>query len=177
VTHDQVEAMTLADRVVVMNAGRIEQVGAPNDLYHLPATKFVAGFIGSPAMNFIPCGLEQAAGGLRLGLGGSLAFPVPSDREARYRSHLGSKRLLFGIRPEDIFEQRPHVEPGQHAFEAVPEVVEPLGMETLVFFSIGGVEICARVNPDCGAQPGAPLKLVADLRHVHLIDDESGRVL
>jgi multiple sugar transport system ATP-binding protein len=66
VTHDQVEAMTLADRVVVMNAGLIEQVGSPNELYHSPATKFVAGFIGSPAMNFIPCHLEQAAGALRV---------------------------------------------------------------------------------------------------------------
>jgi multiple sugar transport system ATP-binding protein len=177
VTHDQVEAMTLADRVVVMNAGRIEQVGAPNDLYHSPATKFVAGFIGSPAMNFIPCGLEEAAGGLRLNLGGGLAFPVPQERSQRYRPRLGSKRLLFGMRPEDIFEQRPHMEPGQHPFEAVPEVVEPLGMETLVFFAIGGIEICARVNPGCGARPGAPLKLVADLRHMHLIDDESGLVL
>jgi multiple sugar transport system ATP-binding protein len=177
VTHDQVEAMTLADRVVVMNAGRIEQVGAPNDLYHSPATKFVAGFIGSPAMNFIPCGLEEAGGGLRLNLGGGIAFPVSADRSARYRPYLNSKRLLFGLRPEDAFEQRQHLEPGQHAFEVVPEVVEPLGMETLVFFAIGGVEICARVNPDCGARPGAPLKLVADLRHMHLIDDESGKVI
>jgi multiple sugar transport system ATP-binding protein len=177
VTHDQVEAMTLADRVVVMNAGRIEQVGAPNDLYHSPATKFVAGFIGSPAMNFIPCGLEEAAGALCVNLGAGIVFPVPADRGARYRPHLGGMRLLFGMRPEDIFEQRPHVEPGQHTFEAVPEVVEPLGMETLVFFAVGGVEICGRVNPDCGARPGAPLKLVADLRHMHLIDDESGRVL
>src|SRR5579862_4398992 len=177
VTHDQVEAMTLADRVVVMNAGLIEQVGTPNDLYHSPATKFVAGFIGSPAMNFIPCGLEEAGGGLRLNLGGGIAFPVSEERSARYRPYLGSKRLLFGLRPEDAFEQRPHLEPGQHAFEVVPEVVEPLGMETLVFFAIGGVEICARVNPDCGARPGAPLRLVADLRHMHLIDDDSGRVL
>ena len=177
VTHDQVEAMTLADRVVVMNAGRIEQVGAPNDLYHSPATKFVAGFIGSPAMNFMACGLEEAAGALRVNLGGGIVFPVPADRNARYRPHLGGKRLLFGLRPEDIFEQRPHIEPGQHAFEAVPEVVEPLGMETLVFFAVGGVEICGRVNPDCGARPGAALKVVADLRHMHLIDDESGRVL
>ena len=78
VTHDQVEAMTLADRVVVMNAGLIEQVGSPNDLYHSPTTKFVAGFIGSPAMNFIPCHLEQAAGALRVRLSDTLAFPVPS---------------------------------------------------------------------------------------------------
>src|ERR1700716_2580814 len=84
VTHDQVEAMTLADRVVVMNAGLIEQVGTPNDLYHSPTTKFVAGFIGSPAMNFIPCQLEQAAGALRVRLSDTLAFPVPTERTARY---------------------------------------------------------------------------------------------
>jgi len=177
VTHDQVEAMTLADRVVVMNAGRIEQVGTPNDLYHFPATKFVAGFIGSPAMNFVPCGLEQAAGGLRLSLGNGPALPVPADRAERYRAHVGRAKLLFGLRPEDLFEQRPHLEPGQHAFEAVPEVVEPMGMETLVLFTLNGVETCARVNPGCGAKPGAPLKLLADLRHMHLIDDESGQVL
>ena len=87
VTHDQVEAMTLADRVVVMNAGLIEQVGTPNDLYHSPATKFVAGFIGSPAMNFIACQLEQAAGALRLRVNDKLAFPVPADRTARYSMH------------------------------------------------------------------------------------------
>ncbi len=89
VTHDQVEAMTLADRVVVMNAGLIEQVGTPNDLYHSPATKFVAGFIGSPAMNFMPCQLEQAAGALRLRLTDKLSFPVPAERTARYTPHVG----------------------------------------------------------------------------------------
>src|SRR6188472_1140423 len=77
VTHDQVEAMTLADRVVVMNHGVIEQVGTPNDLYHHPKTRFVAGFIGSPAMNFIPAKLEANAGGLRLRLSDTLSFPVP----------------------------------------------------------------------------------------------------
>src|SRR4029079_15250451 len=77
VTHDQVEAMTLADRVVVMNNGRIEQVGAPNDLYHAPATRFVASFIGSPAMNLMPCRLEEAAGGLRVRLSEQLELPVP----------------------------------------------------------------------------------------------------
>src|SRR2546421_705038 len=89
VTHDQVEAMTLADRVVVMNKGRIEQIGTPNELYHKPATRFVAGFIGSPAMNFLPCRLEEAAGGLRARLSDLLAFPVPAERTARYRPHLG----------------------------------------------------------------------------------------
>src|SRR5262245_19220710 len=94
VTHDQVEAMTLADRVVVMHAGRIEQVGAPNDLYHAPATKFVAGFIGSPGMNFLPCVLEERAGVLCVVLGDGLAFPVPTERANRYRHHSTRPRLL-----------------------------------------------------------------------------------
>jgi multiple sugar transport system ATP-binding protein len=177
VTHDQVEAMTLADRIVVMNAGHIEQVGTPHELYHRPATRFVAAFIGSPAMNMVPCGVEEAAGGLRFRLSGDLSFPVPRERAERYRPHVGRQKLLFGLRPEHMIEQRPHVEPGQEPFEAKPVVVEPMGSESLVYFVLNGVESCARVNPDCGARVGAPLKLVADLRHVHLIDDETGRVL
>ena len=177
VTHDQVEAMTLADRVVVMNGGVIEQVGTPNDLYHFPATRFVAGFIGSPAMNFIPCKLEAASGGLVARLSPEIAFPVPQTREARYRPHLDSGDLLFGLRPEHIVEQRPHAEPDQHAFEVPLEVTEPMGMETLVYFEIGGVEVCGRVNPNAGAQAGHRMKLVADLANMHLIDAASGKVL
>src|SRR5438034_3052671 len=126
VTHDQVEAMTLADRVVVMNAGLIEQVGSPNDLYHSPTTKFVAGFIGSPAMNFIPCKLEQAAGALRVRLSGPLAFPVPADRTARYTSHVGEANLILGLRPEHIIDTPPHIEPNQHDFQIPIDVVEPM---------------------------------------------------
>src|SRR5256712_4995699 len=80
VTHDQVEAMTLADRVVVMNGGRVDQVGTPNDSYHQPRTRFVAGFIGSPTMNFIPCGLQQSGAGLNLQISDKLSFPVPENR-------------------------------------------------------------------------------------------------
>ena len=177
VTHDQVEAMTLADRIVVMNAGHIEQVGTPHELYHRPATKFVAAFIGSPAMNMIPCGVEESAGGLRIRLSQDLAFAVPQERVERYRANVGTRGLLFGMRPEHVIEQRPHLEPGQQPFEAKPVVVEPMGSESLVYFAINGVEVCARVNPDCGARVEAPLKLVADLRHMHLLDDETGRVL
>ncbi len=177
VTHDQVEAMTLADRVVVMNAGRIEQVGAPNDLYHAPATRFVAGFIGSPAMNLVGCTLEEAAGDLRVHLNGEVSFPVPAARTARYRPYLGQGRLLFGLRPEHILERRPQLEPNQEVFEVTLEVTEPMGMETLVYFRVNGVEICGRVNPSAGAQAGQRMRLVADLNHMHLIDDASGKVL
>ena len=177
VTHDQVEAMTLADRVVVMNAGLIEQVGTPNDLYHSPATKFVAGFIGSPAMNFIPCALEQAAGALRLRLSDKLSFPVPADRTARYTSQVGKPNLVLGLRPEHIAETRPHAEPNQHDFDMMIDVVEPMGMETLVYFTIEGAEICGRVNPNAGATAMQSMKLRADLSNMHLIDDSTGKVL
>ena len=105
VTHDQVEAMTLADRVVVMNGGRIEQIGTPNDLYHHPKTRFVAGFIGSPAMNLIPAKLEGNGSGLTIRLSDKLSFQVPESRAARYRGHTG-KDLLLGLRPEHITETR-----------------------------------------------------------------------
>jgi len=177
VTHDQIEAMTLADRVVVMNGGNIEQVGTPNDLYHTPATKFVAGFIGSPAMNLAPCVLEEAAGALRVRLSKDITFPVPQERTQRYRGLVGKSGLLFGLRPEHIMEQRPHMEPNQYPFEVELEVTEPMGMETMVYFLVEGIELCGRVNPDAGAQDGKRMKLVADLGKMHLIDDASGKVL
>src|SRR4051795_2303919 len=130
VTHDQVEAMTLADRVVVMNAGRIEQIGTPYEVYHKPATRFVAGFIGSPAMNFLPCQLVQNGSGLTARLSDKLAFPVPPSREARYRPRVGGE-LTFGLGPEHIIEGRGEVPPGAAAFEARLDVVEPMGMETM----------------------------------------------
>src|ERR1700738_554235 len=177
VTHDQVEAMTLADRVGVMNCGLLGQVGSPNDLYHSPITKFVAGFIGSPAMNFIPCHLEQAAGALRVRVTDTLSFPVPAERTARYTPHVGKPKLVLGLRPEHIIETRPHVEPNQHDFDMVIEVVEPMGMETLGYFTVDGVEICGRVNPNAGATADKSMKLRADLSNMHLIDDTTGKVL
>src|SRR5579864_7508585 len=94
VTHDQVEAMTLADRVVVMNAGRIEQIGTPHEVYHRPMTRFVAGFIGSPAMNFLPCRLIESNGSLAINLSDKLSLPVPAERVSRYRPHTGQE-LIF----------------------------------------------------------------------------------
>jgi multiple sugar transport system ATP-binding protein len=177
VTHDQVEAMTLADRVVVMNHGRIEQIGTPNDLYHKPATRFVAGFIGSPAMNFIPCRLEEAAGKLSVRLTDRIAFPLPAARAARYQSVPRNEKLLFGIRPEHITEARPQPEPGFEMFDAVPDVTEPMGMETLVYFTLEGTQVCARVNPNAGAREGAPLRLTVDLNNMHLLNEGTGIVL
>jgi multiple sugar transport system ATP-binding protein len=177
VTHDQVEAMTLADRVVVMNRGKIEQIGAPNHLYHSPATRFVAGFIGSPAMNFIPCRLERVGEGLQVRLSDQIAFAVPEDRVARYRPHAGRDGLLFGIRPEHLTEARANGDMHIGQFEAALEVTEPMGNETMVFFSIQAKEVCGRVSPNAGAREGTQMRMAAHLDHMHLIDDASGRVL
>src|SRR5882672_5445604 len=177
VTHDQVEAMTLADRVVVMNHGRIEQIGTPNELYHKPATKFVASFIGSPAMNFIPCRLEEAAGKLSVRLTDRIAFPLPPARAVRYHSVPRNEKLLFGIRPEHITEARPHSEPGIENFDTVLDVTEPMGMETLIYFTLEGAQICGRVNPNAGAQDGGPIRLAVDLNNMHLLNDATGVVI
>jgi multiple sugar transport system ATP-binding protein len=176
VTHDQVEAMTLADRVVVMNHGVIEQVGPPQELYHRPATRFVAGFIGSPAMNFIPARVENGSGALRLNLPNGIVLPVPEDRTARYSAATG-KEVLFGIRPEHLTEPKNLDRQNIAVFELTPEVIEPMGMETLVHLWLQGSEICSRIDPTTAAEPGRPMQVAADLNHMHLIDPQSGRVL
>ena len=186
VTHDQVEAMTLADRVVVMNGGNIEQVGPPQELYHRPATRFVAGFIGSPAMNFIPARLENGGDALALRLPGGIALPVPAARANRYASYAGQE-VLLGLRPEHLTDAHDAARPGVATFTAMPEVVEPMGMETLVHFrmagqvqdtaALGSDAYCARFDPTAPAEPGRPLPFAADLNHMHLIEPRSGRVL
>jgi len=178
VTHDQVEAMTLADRVVVMNGGRIDQIGTPHELYHTPRTKFVAGFIGSPAMNFLACRLVEAAGGgLSVLLSDQLSFAVPAARTARYRPYAG-KELILGLRPEHITEARPYANGADvQDFTATLDVVEPMGMETMVYFTVNGAEVCGRVAPEAAAGPGEPMRLAADIGHMHLIDPATELVL
>jgi multiple sugar transport system ATP-binding protein len=176
VTHDQEEALELADRVVIMNHGVIEQVGAPQDLYHHPRTKFVAGFIGSPAMNFIPARLENRTGALSLALPNGVTLPVPAHRTARYRSH-ADRDVIFGIRPEHLTEVKPTEKPTIAIFEARPEVIEPMGLETLVYFWIQGHEVSARIDPAVPVEVGQPLRLALDLDHMHLIDPVTDRVL
>jgi multiple sugar transport system ATP-binding protein len=174
VTHDQVEAMTLADRVVVMNGGRIEQIGTPNDLYHHPKTRFVAGFIGSPAMNIIPAKLESNGSGLSVRLSDTLSFPVPEARADRFRGHAG-KEVLFGLRPEHITETRENA--SGHVFPVTLDVVEPMGMETMIFFKVDSTEVCGRVEPTAAKASGETMQLRASLEHMHLIDPATNEVL
>jgi len=176
VTHDQVEAMTLADRVVVMNHGRIEQVGAPQELYHNPKTRFVAGFIGSPAMNFIPCRLEQNGAGLKVRISDAIALPMPESRAERYRAFAG-RDLILGLRPEHLTEPRRNERDQTSELTVTLDVVEPLGMETMVFFTVNVKELCARVDPTAAKGPGEQMRLAANVEHMHLIDPATDAVL
>ncbi len=177
VTHDQVEAMTLADRVVVMNGGRIEQIGTPNELYHHPQTRFVAGFIGSPAMNFIPCQLAGDGSGLAAGSSDALTFPVPESRAARYRGRIGKDAA---VRPA----ARAHHRAAQLRQRPRPRVhrrrsmwSSRWGWKRWCFSQINGTEVCGRVDPACEARPGEQLRLSADLGKMHLIDPQTEDVL
>ncbi|MGC8477165.1 MAG: ABC transporter ATP-binding protein [Acetobacteraceae bacterium] len=177
VTHDQIEAMTLADRVVVMNQGVIEQIGTPQELYHHPATRFVAGFIGSPAMNFLPVRVEKSGAGLTVRVNPATVLAVPPDRTARYAPFAG-KDMLLGVRPEHMFDyHEPDMKPGFARMDLLVDVVEPMGMETMVHFFIDGTPVCARCEPSTPAAPGQVLPLALDMNNMHLMDAATGQVV
>ncbi|ODT71125.1 MAG: sugar ABC transporter ATP-binding protein [Pelagibacterium sp. SCN 63-23] len=171
VTHDQVEAMTLADRVVVMNKGRIEQIAPPEELYLRPATRFVAGFIGSPGMNFSTVQVERDGDRFTLRLPDGQSLAVPAERAALFREMAGRKALL-GVRPEHF-----SLDEGSTALDITTGLVEPLGMETLVHFELSGEPFVARLMPHASLRNGAALRLTVDMARVHLLDPETDRVL
>ena len=162
VTHDQIEAMTMADKIVVMNAGNVEQMGAPLDLYDKPNNQFVAGFIGSPAMNFIEGTLKangagsyvEVAGGARLPAG-----PVAAASDGR--------AVVYGIRPE-------HLDLADGGADAEVVVVEPTGSETQVVAKLAGKDIVAIFRERHQFEPGMKIKLLPRQSNVHLFDKVSG---
>lgn len=172
VTHDQVEAMTLADRIVMMNHGKIEQIGTPDDLYHRPASQFVAGFIGSPQMNFFKCEAKSDESGVKLRLNDEIELAVPEVRKGRYAPH-GGKKMVFGIRPENLGLAKPGT-PAELTFAAKVEVVEPLGPDTLAYFRVGETFACARVEPNAPVRVGEIAMFSPDMELMHLFDGESG---
>ncbi len=176
VTHDQVEAMTLADRIVVMNAGRIEQVGTPQEMYDRPKTRFVAGFIGSPAMNIVPCTIERRGGHLGVRLSDTLVLDIPVSRTKRY-AEFADRPMLFGIRPEHITERRAHVHGEQIDFDETVQVLEPMGIDTMVYLEIGGAEISARAAPQSVRPPGDRMAFTADMSNMHLIDPRTDDIV
>jgi len=163
VTHDQVEAMTLGDRVVVMNHGRIEQIGTPNDLYHKPATRFVAGFIGSPAMNFISVRIADGwaeAPGLRV--------RVPPHKAEALRRYTG-QNVVMGLRPEAL-HPAPDGNSADYAFDATVEVVEPLGSEILLDVRVGEAPVVAKMEPRMRVAAHDKVRLAFEPERAHFFD-------
>jgi len=169
VTHDQVEAMTLGDRVVVMKDGTVQQEGAPLELYQRPANRFVAGFIGSPAMNFIGATLAEANGSMWAEAHG-LRMRVPPQKAERLRRHAG-QRVVVGLRPETL---RPATAAdSDYVFDATIEVVEPLGSEILLDVRVGESPVVARVDPGLRFSARERVRLAFDPARVHFFDATS----
>ena len=164
VTHDQIEAMTMADKIVVMHGGRVEQIGAPLDLYDRPQNQFVAGFIGSPAMNFLQ-GLIRANGRLAFEGPGGTQLPL-----AAAPSGSNGRPAVYGVRPE-------HFTLADDGAEATIQVVEPTGSEIQIVAAMGGTEIVAAFRERHPFKPGETIRLKPDPRLVHLFDAQSGQRL
>ncbi|NMB33726.1 MAG: sn-glycerol-3-phosphate ABC transporter ATP-binding protein UgpC [Clostridium sp.] len=178
VTHDQTEALTMGTRIVVMKDGYIQQVDTPNNLYERPENMFVAGFIGSPQMNFIDAKVEKRGGEIHL-LFGKEDIKLPEGKAKRLEgSEYVGREVVMGIRPENVHDEAVYLDSmADSVVDAVVEVVEMLGSETLLYTSIDGVEFAARVNPRTKARPGDSLKLAIDTNKIHLFDKETEKTI
>ena len=173
VTHDQVEAMTLAQRIVVLSGGNIMQVGTPDEIYNRPRSKFVAGFTGSPPMNFLKATIEAGnTPAVRVGQQSVIALPH-TWREC-LAPH-GSRSVDFGIRPEDVSAAAQG--DASHALQAKVVVVEPLGAETLVTFATEGGDLVARLSPEVKFAPGDVAGIHIDLSKCHVFGADDGIAL
>jgi multiple sugar transport system ATP-binding protein len=165
VTHDQIEAMTRADKIVVMRDGRVEQTGSPLELYDSPANQFVAGFIGSPAMNFLPGVLRRANGNAHIDFGAGLSLPAPPGGSALQDGH----SVIYGTRPEHM-----QLTDGEDGVPTEVVVVEPTGADTQVFTKIAGVEVTSVFRDRHPLRPGQTIRLRPDPTRAHLFDAASG---
>ncbi len=173
VTHDQVEAMTMGDRIVVMKDGLKQQVGPPLELYFKPANKFVAGFIGSPAMNFIEGNLLSEGGELFFQATG-MKLKVPKDKAETLRKY-GKNRVILGVRPEDLPEAACAL-PGE-TIEAMVEVTEPLGCDVFLDVKVGDRSLTARAEPTTHAKPHVAICLQPSPENIRFFDIETEKAL
>jgi multiple sugar transport system ATP-binding protein len=174
VTHDQVEAMTLGDRVVVMKDGLVQQVGEPLDLYNAPVNRFVASFIGSPAMNFATVTVAEENGAI-YAVGEGIRLKLPAPLAARLRAHLG-QRVTLGIRPEDLWLASGN-DADELGLDAVVEVVERLGSQTLLDLKVGAGMMVAAVEPTVRAKVREQLRLALNPERLHFFDGRSEAVI
>jgi multiple sugar transport system ATP-binding protein len=164
VTHDQIEAMTMADKIVVMRDGIVEQTGAPLEVYDRPANQFVAGFIGSPAMNFLPGVLRRSGGDARVEFTDGTSLPAPNGHGGQDGQH-----VIYGTRPEHM-----EMAAGSDGVPTEVVVVEPTGADTQVFTKMAGVEVTSVFRDRHSFRPGEIIRLRPDPRRAHLFDAVNG---
>jgi multiple sugar transport system ATP-binding protein len=172
VTHDQVEAMTMASRIAVINKGKLQQLDTPQSLYDRPSNMFVAGFIGSPAMNFFPGKIRKESGTFFVDTG-SFALPIPAERAKPYQD-MDGKKVVFGIRPEDIHNPK-FLPPNIHAetFSCKVDVIELMGNEIFLYLVSGGNNFVARVDPRTSFKVGEEVQIAFNMDNFHIFDPET----
>jgi multiple sugar transport system ATP-binding protein len=173
VTHDQVEAMTMASRIAVMKDGILQQIDSPQQLYDHPANVFVAGFIGSPSMNFFDATLVESDGKLEINAGG-FRLEVPNPKAEDWRQHKG-KQVIFGIRPEDM-HTKPFVPPGilESDMPARVDVVEMMGNEIFLYLMTrDDKQFIARVDPRVRSTVGEEVTMAVNMANAHIFDPKT----
>ena len=178
VTHDQTEAMTLGTRIVVMKDGIIQQCDTPQNLYDKPQNLFVAGFMGSPAMNFIECRVVKSGADVLL-MFGSHSIKVPEQKAQKLLDgNYLEREVILGIRPEDIHDEQLFIESSpEFVIDADIKIYEMLGAEVYLYFAIDQYDITARVNSRTTARPGDIVQLAFDLSKIHIFDKETEKVI
>jgi multiple sugar transport system ATP-binding protein len=174
VTHDQIEAMTMADRIVLLREGRIEQAGAPLDLFERPATRYVAGFLGSPSMNFIDAMLVAQGDGLAVKLEDGTVLALPAGRNAKLAAGR-DRAVVLGVRPEHMSRAADN-RPGLARFVAAIELLQPTGSRTYATFKLGGTEVVAELQAHDVTEIHQKVDLSMDMNRVVLIDPDTDKV-
>ena len=176
VTHDQTEAMTMGTRIVVMKDGFIQQVDTPQHLYDMPCNMFVAGFIGSPQMNFINAVLSKNGGKYTLDFD-KYHVPVPESKVNADLDNYVGKEVVLGIRPEHVHDEPEEIAKAECLLKANVDVTELMGAEIYLYVNINGTPITARVEPASTAKPGDDIEIAFDLSKLHIFDKDTEKTI
>ena len=177
VTHDQTEAMTLGTRIVVMKDGVIQQVDTPQNLYEKPQNLFVAGFMGSPQMNFLDAVVEVNGDAVNLKVA-DISIPLPPAKAKKLiEGGYAGKTVTFGIRPEDVYDSEMFIETAKCVFESTIKVYELLGAEVYLYCDLAEFPITARVDSRTTARPGDKVKFAFDVEKIHVFDKETEQII
>jgi len=177
VTHDQTEAMTLGTRIVVMKDGVIQQVDTPQNLYEKPQNLFVAGFMGSPQMNFLDAVVRINGTAVTLEVAGQSIPLPPAKAKKLIDGGYNGKTVTMGIRPEDVYDSEMFIETAKCVFSSTIKVYELLGAEVFLYFDLGEFAMTARVDPRSNARPGDTVRFAFDVEKIHVFDKETEQVI